>query len=199
MSVRARYRTLRQRGMVLITTLLLLVVVTILALAMFRTVGLENIIAGNVLDKQRAVLAADSAQTDAEQWLLNGGASSNPVDCGLSPPSTSTGIIVCTKPLYQELANGQPATVPWAIGNSSSAGYGYNPGGNDLTVSTSGGINTVYGLPTVYVGQLGWDGNSRNAFDYRVDSWAYGGADATVAVVESTYQIRYTALSGDLP
>ena len=60
-----------QQGMVLITTLLLLLVVTILALAMFRGVGMESRIAGNTLDKQRALQGAESAQQFAEQWLIS--------------------------------------------------------------------------------------------------------------------------------
>ena len=57
--------------MVLITTILLLVVVTLLALAMLRGVGLETRIAGNVMDKQRALQAATSSEDYAEQWLVN--------------------------------------------------------------------------------------------------------------------------------
>ena len=71
--MRAPYRSpcCAQTGMVLVTTLLLLIVITILALAMFRGTGLDNRIAGNVLDKQRALQAADSAQEYAEQWLYD--------------------------------------------------------------------------------------------------------------------------------
>src|SRR5205807_8509264 len=42
----------RQRGMVLVTALLLLVVVTLLAVGMFRSFGLDEKIAGNVREKQ---------------------------------------------------------------------------------------------------------------------------------------------------
>jgi len=40
-----------QRGMVLITALLLLIVVTILAVGMFRSFGLDEKIAGNTREK----------------------------------------------------------------------------------------------------------------------------------------------------
>lgn len=185
-----------QRGMVLITTLLLLIVVTILALAMFRGVGLDNRIAGNALDKQRALQAADSAQQYAEQWLFENVMSQTPVDCSGNPASTTT-IEICTEPLVNQVANGQVATVPWNI-NSVTVGASYNPN-NVVTTSTSGGTTTLYGLPVTYIGELGTDATYANATDYVVDAWSYGGSDETVAVVESTYQIRLYVASGTSP
>ena len=58
-----------QRGMALITAMLLLIVVTIMALSMFRSYGVEERLAGNTRDKQRAINAAVSAQQYAESWL----------------------------------------------------------------------------------------------------------------------------------
>ena len=198
-------RTLRagaarvQRGMVLITTLLLLIVVTLLALAMFRSVGIENMIAGNVLDKQHALQGALAAQTYAEQWLSNNAVTSVPIDCGLDPGATSS-LVICSKPLVTQVSGGEVSQVPWVIGTDTSVGYAYNPA-NDLdaiTPSASGSAapqpNAVFArYPTAYVSLLGTDLTNANAVDYRVDAWSYGGAKATVAVVESTYQIRYTS------
>jgi type IV pilus assembly protein PilX len=61
-----------ERGMVLISSLLLLLVVTILAVAIFRNYGMEEKIAGNTREKQRALHAAESAQQYAEWWLSSG-------------------------------------------------------------------------------------------------------------------------------
>ncbi len=58
--------------MALITGLLLLVVVTVIAVTMFRSFGSEQQIAGNVREKQRAFNAAVSAQQYGEWWLVNG-------------------------------------------------------------------------------------------------------------------------------
>src|SRR6185437_9792081 len=71
MNARAPLPIRGARGMVLITTLLLLVVVTLLGLAMFRGVGLQTRVAGNVMDKQRALQAATSTEGYGEQWLVN--------------------------------------------------------------------------------------------------------------------------------
>ncbi len=61
-----------QRGMVLVTSLLLLLVVTMLAVSMFRSMGLDEKIAGNMRDKQRALNAAETAEQYAENWLSLG-------------------------------------------------------------------------------------------------------------------------------
>ena len=58
-----------QKGMVLVTGMLLLIVVTILAMSMFRGYGTQQKIAGNVREKNRAVSSAVSAQQYAEYWL----------------------------------------------------------------------------------------------------------------------------------
>ena len=58
-----------QKGMALVSALLLLVVTTVLALAMFRSFGVLEHIAGNTREKQRAFHAAESARTYAEAWL----------------------------------------------------------------------------------------------------------------------------------
>ena len=184
-----------QAGMVLITTMLLLVVVTILALAMFRGAGLQERIAGNTMEKQRALQAAVSTQQYAEQWLVTNVQSSPAVDCsGTGSPSTSA-VTICSDILANSLDHGPVANVPWTIGGNQ-VGYSYNPtntttGLNYFPISTSGGINTYAGAPVVYISELGQDGTLANAVDYGVDAWSYAGATSTVAVVESTYQIRY--------
>ena len=45
----------RQRGLVLVSSLLLLLVITILALAMFRSTGLSEKISGNMRETERAL------------------------------------------------------------------------------------------------------------------------------------------------
>ena len=59
--------------MVLVSSLLLLIVVTIIALSMFRSFGIQEKIAGNMREKQRALQAAVSAEVYAEVWLQSNG------------------------------------------------------------------------------------------------------------------------------
>ena len=187
-----------QSGMVLITTMLLLVVVTILALAMFRAVGLEERIAGNTMEKQRALQAAVSAQQYGEQWLASNVMSSPPVDCSAQASSSTGAPAICTDILANSLDSGTTSNVPWYIGGGA-VGYSYNPVNNSTStnyfpINTSGGSpNTYYAAPVMYISLLGQDATLPNAIDYSVDAWSYAGAQNTVAVVESTYQIRYTS------
>ena len=88
-----------QRGMVLVSSLLLLIVVTIIALSMFRSFGMQEKIAGNMREKQRALSAAVSAQQFAENWLMNSAAQA-PVACvaGLLNGTVGQGQISIRRP-----------------------------------------------------------------------------------------------------
>ena len=98
-----------QRGVVLVTSLLLLVVVTILAVGLFRSFGIDEKIAGNTREKQIALNAAESAEQYAEWWLSTGAGGTG----GLV-------IINCTVPVSfmvgqacsNQLVN--PSQLPWA-------------------------------------------------------------------------------------
>lgn len=192
----------RSRGMVLITSLLLLIVVTLLALAMFRGAGLEGRIAGNVMDKQRAVQVATAAQAYTEQWLLANVSTSPPVVCDGSTFTGATTPTICSNTLATATDKLSASSVPWTIGGSD-VGFSYNPvipylngtsvATESLPVSSSGGVNQYQQDPVTYIAQLGPDATVANAVDYQVDAWNYAGALGTVAVVESTYQIRFTA------
>ena len=187
------------RGMVLITTILLLVVVTLLALAMLRGVGLETRIAGHVMDKQRALEAATSSQDYAEQWLSNNVLSSSLTVCSAATFTATASPAICSNSLSLTTDALSAAVVPWNIGGTA-VGYSYNPvGGSGNLFTTGGGPNSYATAPTVYIADLGTDATSANAVDYQVDAWSYGGGIGTVAVVESIYQIRYKATGGGGP
>lgn len=197
MNARAPLPVRSARGMVLITTLLLLVVVTLLALAMFRGVGLETRVAGNVMDKQRALQAATSTEDYGEQWLVNNVGTTTLAACTGS--SFGAGPAICSNTLAGSTDAGSASIVPWTI-SSAAVGYDYNPvvSGTNL-FPTSGGADSFTQVPTVYIAELGTDATYANAVDYQVDAWSYGGSNSTVAIVESIYQIRYTATGGGGP
>ena len=192
----------RSRGMVLITSLLLLVIVTLLALAMFHGVGLEYRIAGNNMDKQRALQAAESAQEYGEQWLVTnapqdyGAAEVWGIPCAAANFTGVTTPVMCSNTLASTLSAGNVGSVPW--GGSSSLGVSYNPG-SDLTQSSSGGQNTVAQLPVVYLSRLGYDLGTANSIDFTIDAWSYGGSSSTVSVVESVYRLTYISSCGGCP
>jgi type IV pilus assembly protein PilX len=167
-----------QHGMVLVSSLLLLLVVTILAVSMFRSFGVDEKIAGNTRDKQLAVQAAQSAELYAENWLASNMSQStlasvgaaNPlpaVNCGAAVPSTPQ---ICTNALAS------PGTLPWAV-----AGVPYTPlkvGLNAPTLSSSP-VFYIYALSTL-----------QSPYQYQIDAVGYGTSPNTVAVVEVIYSLK---------
>lgn len=177
-----------QRGIALITGLLLLLVVTVIAVAMFHGFGTEEQIAGNTREKQRALSSAVSAEQYAEWWLINGSV----------PPTVSCNSLV-TADEGQVCSNvlTNYATVPWTI-SGAQVGVTYTPFAQTQTVTGPEGSNgtpsqgSYYGYPVFYITDLG-AGSSGEL--YQIDAYAYGGNANTVAEVESTYLV--TTQSGE--
>ena len=183
MIMQAKHKTIRaqysnaasQRGMVLITALLLLIVVTLLAVSMFRSFGLDERIAGNVREKQRALNAAETAENYAEYWLTNGNSSTG-TSCTAFVSSTVGQ--VCSNPLTT------PTQIPWA------AGVHYIPVvGTAMNITTAGGQGTYYGTPSFYISYLGVSPNGLGNI-FQIDAVGYGGSSDTAAVVEATYIVQ---------
>jgi type IV pilus assembly protein PilX len=173
----------RERGMVLVTALLMLVVVTLIALAMFRSVGLDEKMAGNLREKQRALNAAETAEQYAEFWLANGGsASSVPIPCtGMMTASTAQ---VCTN--YIPSA----AVLPWVSSTGTTVGVTYTPIAPSLfNVNTTPAMGTYYQQPQYYITYLGQTVGGLGKI-YQIDAAAWGALPDTLAVVETTYIVQ---------
>jgi len=172
----------QQRGVILISTLLLLIIMTIFAVSMFRSVSVQEMIAGNVREKQRSLHAAQSALQYAEYWLSSGNNSALGSSACTSRVSANTGnVVVCSSPLTS------PTSVPW--NGASEIGFTYNPGTTDITVATTPSLNTYSGLPRFYIYDLGTPaaGGCRQAF--QIDAWSYAGSTNTITEVESQYEV----------
>jgi type IV pilus assembly protein PilX len=174
----SKFRSL-ERGMVLISALLLLLVMTILGVAMFRSFGLEEKTAGNTREKQRALHAAESAQTYAE-WWLSASPGSNAVS-GAQCGSVALTPRVCSNRIQSA------ATLPWG------AGVSYTP--PMLTVAAAGVLDGYYAAPGFYISFLAGSydpttGTQTNT--YQVDAQGYGGTQNAAAVVESNYSVSVT-------
>jgi type IV pilus assembly protein PilX len=188
-----------QRGFVLITAILLLIVMTLLALGMFHSFGIQELVAGNVREKQRALQSAEAAEQYAEIWLTSeGNVLSNSVDCStthLIAYSATAVPYICLKPVAAINDALNVWTVPWTISNVE-VGFTFFPGSTtgtgDMLVSTSGGINYYYQVPRFYIGLVS---NSAIQALYRIDAWNYAGTTTTSAVVESNYVVTCTTCS----
>jgi type IV pilus assembly protein PilX len=186
-----------QRGMVLVSSLLLLVVVTIIALSMFRSFGIQEKIGGNMREKQRALQAAVSAQQYAENWL-SGNATAVPVTCSnLLNGNIGQGQI-CSNKLSTVVTD--VTNLPWTTIAGIAVGVTYLPPGMSLSTTTSVSAAslanpTYYATPSFYISDLGPSADPNIPGEiYQVDAVAYGGLLSTAAVVESTYAV-YTSSS----
>ena len=181
----------RQRGLALISSLLLLVIITLLALSMFRSFGVQERIAGNLREKDRALHAAESAQQYAEWWLLQPGAiAGGTVVCG---PGFLIGTLgqgqICSNQLTQAPFNLlSVSALPWP------AGVTFQPNGMSLAGNGANNDASYFGPPAFYIADLGPAADAQGEA-YRVDAYGYGAAPSTVAVVESVYEVQQGVLN----
>jgi type IV pilus assembly protein PilX len=174
--------------MALIAALLLLAVVTIMAVGMFRSFGVQEKIAGNTREKQRAINAAISAQNYAE-WFLQQGVIPPAVSCTTVVPAASTQICNTAS------APTDFTVTPWAAGNTYTPFTTTDGNANAVTsvVNSAPTIGSYYATPVYYITDIGqWPAPPQTAKGelYQVDALGYGGTPNAVAVVESTYLVQ---------
>jgi type IV pilus assembly protein PilX len=168
-----------QAGFALITGLLLLLVITIIAVAMFHGFGTEEQIAGNTREKQRALNAAISAEQWAEWWLQSG----NAPPAGACP----VGIVPSTAGEVCDTALPDFTQVPW------STGVTFTQFNQTLAASGKSGATVAYFAPPVfYITKIGSNADLGGDL-YQIDAYGYGANANTIAVVQSTYALN----SGD--
>jgi type IV pilus assembly protein PilX len=185
---------------------LLLIVMTLLALGMFHSFGIQELIAGNVREKTRALQSAEAAEQYAEMWLTApGNILSNSVDCsttGLVAYSATAVPYICMKPVAVIDDALSVTTVPWTV-NNAEVGFTFFPGANtgagtgltntgDMIVSATGTLNSYYQAPRLYIGVVSY---SATQALYRIDAWNYAATTTTPAVVESNYVVTCTTCS----
>jgi type IV pilus assembly protein PilX len=191
----------RQHGLVLVSSLLLLLVITILALAMFRSMGLGEKISGNVREKTRALHAAVVAEQYAEFWLSSPGNSTlAPVVCNAPASanvSSGTQVLICLNAINPVGTLANPQNLPWTDGSGNRIGFTYFPNSatNTLTrmifntADANGSMANSYSAqPTFYIQYVGLAADGGGSV-YKIDAMGYGGNSLSVAVVESTYEI----------
>jgi type IV pilus assembly protein PilX len=173
----------KQTGMALVTALLLLLVLTMLGVGMFRSFGLQEHIAGNTRERQRALHAAAVAQSYAEWWLTaNKGANAQ-------QGSDCTSVTVVSTPVICTQALSNPVNLPWTTSVS------YAPTGMSTGSSNAGNTDNYYYSPNFYIQWVSgfYDKNSGAAVNnYLVDANGYAGTTTAAAVVESSFTVTVT-------
>jgi type IV pilus assembly protein PilX len=199
-----------QTGIVLVSSLLLLLVVTIMALSIFRSFGIQERIAGNTRDKQRALQVAESVQQYAELWIANSSGALVAVATGIASSADSVCAANGTSPtsmptVPQICVNNLPslgATVtgaPWVSGGQY-IGIQFTPPGMSVSGGATGTVsNDVYfSQPAFYITDLGPPAGSLVAGTgskgevYKIDAYGSGVNATTIAVVESTVVVSCT-------
>jgi len=185
-----------QRGVALLTSLLILVIVSLVAVSMYRSFGTQESIAGNTLEKQRSLQAAESAVRYGEWWLSQGNAGAGVSCSGTVDGTDQRNMRICSG-ANSKLAD--PRTLPW------SSSITYKPpqmpvlaGGNINTDSTKGTVSDInYAQkPALHIALLGYGPDGKSVL-YQVTGVGYGGRLSTVSVVQSVYA-AYTSTTKDL-
>jgi type IV pilus assembly protein PilX len=177
MKKRVHSSSMAQRGAALVIALMILLMLTPLGVAMFRSFGLQERIAGNTREKQHAFQAAQSALQFGEWWLTQNNATTG-VAC--------SGALATTQVCSNAATMATLTTAPWMIGST------YVPinvnGSSPMTISTTGGVGTYYANPKLYINYMGL-GPSGTARVYQVTAIGNGGDANSVAVVQSTFSV----------
>jgi type IV pilus assembly protein PilX len=183
----------RERGIALISALLLLMILTIIALSMFRSFATQEHVAGNLREKERSLHAAESAQQYAEWWLNQGS-------------NAATGAVSCVAGTLNananqgQICNETPTQAGFSPTNVTAGGWPiqvqYLPTGMSITPGVNGpNGDPPYALtPGFYITDLGKAADGLGEA-YQIDAYGSGTtainvASTTVAVVESTYEIQ---------
>lgn len=179
---------MKQKGFVLYTALIMLVIMSLLAIYMYKGFIQDQKISGNLREKERAIDAATTALDNVEYWLAQPGNTYTGnfitgVSCSSANQSGSA-YVVCSN----ALAN--PTTLPWSSSNTFSHSY--------ISVNASGGQNKYAAGTNVYIQYLGSvDSGPSSPADtatYLVTATAQGGNATAATVIQSVYQVQATSV-----
>jgi type IV pilus assembly protein PilX len=186
-----RARIFRERGIALVSSLLLLLIITIIAMSMFRSFGSQEKIAGNLREKDRALHAAESAQQYAEWWLTQPAgsiAASAPVTCAVGVAlnaNAGQGQICTNASSLVNLGINTTQQLPWPVSYVQ-----YSPVGMATPLQAGNNTDPAYAwTPGFYIVDLGLAADAAGEA-YQIDAFSSGATTGTVAVVESTYEVQ---------
>jgi type IV pilus assembly protein PilX len=185
----------RQHGFALITTLMILVMLTLLGVSMYRSFGLQEKVAGNTREKERAFQLAQNTLAYGEWLLLNGSPGTGVACSGSTVVSSTDTMRVCNTALATP-AN--PDT--WTTAQTYTPPGIVVASGGGLSTSGSNGVSDINyaAVPKLYMNYLGKSADGKQAL-YQVTAAANGGSTATQAVVKSVYALGTSTTNLDQP
>lgn len=170
--------------------LLLLLGASLVGIAMLRTSTLQERVAGNTREKQRAFEAAQAALRYGERWLDTGAGTAGP--CAGTLPITA--LQACTNPLGRAsclttLAGARQDPGDWP------ARFEFTPAAMPVAaergVAANGDIHYV-APPGLYIEAAGPSPDGRGLL-YCVTAYGRGGSASTLSVLRSIYLVPASA------
>jgi type IV pilus assembly protein PilX len=168
---------MKQKGFILVVSLVFLVIMTLLALSMFSGFTVDETISGNQREKSRATDAAQTALNNAEYFISASSVVATLLQTqtsGVACAGTYTAPVVCSNALTNPT---NPAA--WTSYMTVSAVPA-------TMVSTTGGVNTYSQQPQVYIQYL-MPGPIPNSGLFQVTAAAQGGNSTAISVVQAVY------------
>lgn len=180
---------MKQKGFILVVSLIFMAVMSILAIYMFSGFTMDAVLSGNSREKTRSLDAAQSALDNAALWLgtgvntYNGATWVTGTTCG----GTSAMPVVCSNPLTT------PTTLPWASYTS------FTPTPMIGNVAAGGGVNTYAANTQYYIQFLGPTNVNPPTAMYQVTATAQGGNATAATVVQAVYAVQVGSYNAGLP
>jgi type IV pilus assembly protein PilX len=167
----------KQRGTVLVFSLLMLLLLTILGVTAVTTSSLQEKMAGNMRDQYVAAHAGDSILRDGEAWLFTQTSRPSPV-CAYSATDKAWD--------FSCLSDVTAATDSWWTSN------GFVPA---LAISQTSQppryvVEWLQDVPDSPAKTLNYD-RGKEANYYRIDGWSLGATNAVHGVLQDTYRKRF--------
>lgn len=180
-----------QSGFVMIAALIMLIILSILAISLYRNSAVQEHIAGNSREKGRAFQLAQSTLQAAEYQLVHGLTTfTQNASCSASnAPTTTPTICIGPATASSPIVVNPTATSPMVLAN----GWIYTPSAlPSSSISTTPSNSTYYKSPMLQIRYLGTNGNEQL---YQLTALAYGATPNTVAVVQSVFELESSVIN----
>jgi type IV pilus assembly protein PilX len=179
-----------ERGYIMVISMLILLLITILSISMAKSFFVEEEMGGNMREKNRSFVAAQSALAYGE-WYVRQGIESLGGNAFCPTGVLTASTVIC--PTQQT-----PNTPPYSTANMPLTTYLPLPlPATSTTVpflntSSTGGKDTFYAAPGVYIQYVGETNGS--FFVYQITAFGFGGTPDAVSIVQSVFQVAPNAL-----
>ena len=178
----------RQRGFILITSLVFLVIMTLLGVSMFGNSSVEMRMAGNIKAKVEARALAESGIHHAETLLLD--TNVNPLAQKASGGCSGSLSVptICVDPSALLVISTQNSSGATAY-RTELAAYYADPDIPNLAISaTPGTPNSTYAAPEFYIRLLGASPDGAGQL-YQITALGYGGTPEAVSVLQANFEV----------